>query len=538
MTEPPQPPNQPPTPSGYGHLPGPPQPQGYGYPQAGENPYAQPAPYPQQPPTVPQQQAGHGYPPPPPGAPGATPKKKTTLLIAASVAAVLVLGTVGYVAFFMGDEDPKKPVAQESTDAKPSASPSVDKGDGNGGNGHQTDLNSGRKQGEDKVLWLKTTKIDGPGAGVTSKGQWIVGDTVAKTIGKTVNGYAVADGKEKWTITLPAEICGMADRTTDDGKTLVMYRGGPSDTDDCNQLKMIDLKAGKEGWSKEVTKESDFDMFLDPSLAMTGDTVTVNRLTRATAFRISTGDKLFASPAEGCVPSAYAAGSGKLIGVATCYDADRTVEVQDADPVTGKKTWTHKLPKGWRVTRVYALDPIVLDLANETSKERSIVVLGPDGKKRTSLSGDGNFSTECSVSHDDSLQGCATAVVDAGTLYLPTEAGIGKANEIVAFDLTTGKAKWRVPAGEGRTLVPLKAANGQLIAYRKAETDRGGEVLSIPADGSTPTALLRHPSGPAAPIESTFYSPEVDYVDGRFFISASRLLAQDKDEKFLMVFGK
>ncbi|WP_374774354.1 PQQ-binding-like beta-propeller repeat protein [Streptomyces sp. NBC_01310] len=537
MTEPPQPPNQPPTPSGYGHLPGPPQ-QGYGYPQAGENPYAQPAAYPQQPPTVPQQLAGHGYPPPPPGAPGATPKKKTTLLIAASVAAVLVLGTVGYVAFFTGDEDPKKPVAQESTDAKPSASPSVDKGDGNGGGGHQTDLNSGRKQGEDKVLWLKTTKIDGPGAGVTSKGQWIVGDTVVKTIGKTVNGYAVADGKEKWTITLPAEICGMADRTTDDGKTLVMYRGGPSDTDDCNQLKMIDLKAGKEGWSKEVTKESDFDMFLDPSLAMTGDTVTVNRLTRATAFRISTGDKLFASPAEGCVPSAYAAGSGKLIGVATCFDADRTVEVQDADPVTGKKTWTYKLPKGWRVNRVYALDPIVLDLANETSKERSIVVLGPDGKKRTTLSGDGNFSTDCSVSHDDSLQGCATAVVDAGTLYLPTKADIGKANEIVAFDLTTGKAKWRVPAGEGRTLVPLKAANGQLIAYRQAETDRGGEVLSIPADGSTPTALLRHPSGPAAPIESTFYSPEVDYVDGRFFISTSRLLAQDKDEKFLMVFGK
>ncbi|MEJ8644012.1 PQQ-binding-like beta-propeller repeat protein [Streptomyces sp. MS1.HAVA.3] len=474
----------------------------------------------------------------PPGAPGATPKNKTTLLIAASVAAVLVLGTVGYVAFFTGDEDPEKPVAQESTDAKPSGSPSVDKGDGNGGGGHQTDLNSGRKQGEDKVLWLKTTKIDGPGAGVATKGQWIVGDTVVKTIDKTVNGYAVTDGKEKWKITLPAEICGMADRTTDDGKTVVMYRSGPSDTDDCNQLKMIDLKAGKEGWSKEVTKESDFDMFLDPSLAMTGDTVTVNRLTRATAFKISTGDKLFASPAEGCVPSAYAAGSGKLIGVATCYDADRTVEVQDADPVTGKKTWTHKLPKGWKVTRVYALDPIVLDLANETTKERSIVVLGPDGKKRTSLSGDGNFSTECSVSHDDSLQGCATAVVDADTLYLPTEAGIGKANEIVAFDLTTGKAKWRVPAGEGRTIVPLKAANGQLIAYRKAETDRGGEVLSIPADGGTPTALLRHPSGPAAPIESTFYSPEVDYVDGRFFISTSRLLAQDKDEKFLMVFGK
>ncbi|KOU15479.1 MULTISPECIES: PQQ-binding-like beta-propeller repeat protein [unclassified Streptomyces] len=542
MTEPPQPPNQPPTPSGYGHLPGPPQ-QGYGYPQQGENPYAQqPAhgqqPYPQQPPTVPAYPA-HGLQPPAPGASGMPPKKKLTLLVAAAVASLLVLGGVGYVAFGGDDGDPKEPVAQESGDAKPSGSPSVDKGDGSGpGGNQQTDLNAGRKQGEDKVLWLKTTKIDGPGAGVATKGQWVVGDTVAKTVGKTIKGYAVADGKEKWTITFPAEICGMTRRTTDDGKTVVMYADSPSATANCNQIRMVDLKTGKEGWSKEVAKESAFDMFIDPSLAMTGDVVTVNRLTRATAFRISTGEKIFGSPAEGCVPGAYAAGGGKLIGIATCNDPDMTVEVQDADPATGKKTWTYRLPKGWKVSRVYAVDPIVLHLTNTSTKENSIVVLGPDGKQRTTLSGEGNFSTECSASHDDTLQGCATAVVDAGTLYLPTKADIGKANEIVAFDLATGKAKWRVPAGEGRTLEPLKAANGQLIAYRRAEPNMGGEVLSVPADGSTPTALLRHPSGLSAPIESSFYSPQVDYADGRFFISTSRLLAQDKDEKLLMVFGK
>ncbi|MCI4081930.1 PQQ-binding-like beta-propeller repeat protein [Streptomyces sp. MMS21 TC-5] len=542
MTEPPQPPNQPPTPSGYGHLPGPPQ-QGYGYPQQGENPYAQqPAhgqqPYPQQPPTVPAYPA-HGLQPPAPGSSGMPPKKKLTLLVAAAVASLLVLGGVGYVAFGGDDGDPKEPVAQESGDAKPSGSPSVDKGDGSGpGGNQQTDLNAGRKQGEDKVLWLKTTKIDGPGAGVVTKGQWVVGDTVAKTVGKTIKGYAVADGKEKWTITFPAEICGMTRRTTDDGKTVVMYADSPSATANCNQIRMVDLKTGKEGWSKEVAKESAFDMFIDPSLAMTGDVVTVNRLTRATAFKISTGEKIFGSPAEGCVPGAYAAGGGKLIGIATCNDPDMTVEVQDADPATGKKTWTYRLPKGWKVSRVYAVDPIVLHLTNASTKENSIVVLGPDGKQRTTLSGEGNFSTECSASHDDTLQGCATAVVDAGTLYLPTKADIGKANEIVAFDLATGKAKWRVPAGEGRTLEPLKAANGQLIAYRRAEPNMGGEVLSVPADGSTPTALLRHPSGLSAPIESSFYSPQVDYADGRFFISTSRLLAQDKDEKLLMVFGK
>ncbi|MFF8260305.1 PQQ-binding-like beta-propeller repeat protein [Streptomyces virginiae] len=543
MTEPPQPPNQPPTPSGYGHLPGPPQ-QGYGYPQQAENPYAQqPAhgqqpPYPQQPATVPAYPA-HGLQPPAPGAPGMPPKKKLTLLVAASVASLLVLGGVGYVALGGDAEDPEQPVAQESGDAKPSGSPSVDVGDGSGpGGNQQTDLNAGRKQGEDKVLWLKTTKIDGPGAGVATKGQWVFGDTVAKTVGKAIKGYAVADGKEKWTIDFPAGICGMSNRTTDDGKTVVMFRDGTTETATCNQIQMIDLKAGKGGWKKEVTKENDFDLFIDPSLAMTGDTVTVNRLTRATAFRISTGDKLFATPNEGCKAGAYAGGNGKMIGVATCGDADMTVEVQDADPVTGKKTWAYRLPKGWKVARVYSLDPIVLHLTNATSKESSIVVLGPDGKQRTTLSGEGNFSTDCSMSHDDTLQGCATAVVDAGTLYLPTTVDLGKANEIVAFDLNTGKVKWRVPAGEGRTLIPVKAENGKVIAYRQAEPNLGGEVLSIPADGSTPTALLRHPSGLSAPIESSFYSPKVDYVDGRFFISTSRLLAQDKDEKLLMVFGK
>ncbi|MFD4247599.1 PQQ-binding-like beta-propeller repeat protein [Streptomyces sp. NPDC058525] len=546
MTEPPQPPNQPPTPSGYGHLPGPPQ-SGYGQPPQGANPYAQ------QPPTVPQQPAapGYGYPPPPPGvpampmgAPGTPPpaRKKTPVLIAAAVAGLLVVGTGTYFAFFNGDDkDPKPPVAQESAspDAKPSGSPSVDKGDGSGNGGAEADLNSGRKQGEDKVLWLKTAKIEGPGAGVETDGQWVVGDTVVKSIDKAVTAYNVADGKQKWTIAFPAGICAVTRQTSAEGKTVVMYRDGDSNSANCNQMRLIDLKAGKEGWSKEVPKEGAFDMFIDPSLAITGDTVTVSRLTRATAFKLSTGDKLFAGPAEGCVPGAYPAGSGKMLGIATCHDADSTVEVQGVDPVTGKSNWSYRLPKGWRVNRVFSLDPIVLDLGNRDSKERSIVVLGPDGKQTATVTGEGSFSTQCGMNHDDALQSCATAVVDAGTLYMPTTPeDLGTANEIVAFDLGTGKVKWRVPAGDKRIILPLKAANGQLIAYRRAEFGMGGEVLTIPAGGGTPTAVLRHPSGPASEVESTFFAPVVDYADGRFFISTIRLLAQGKDEKLLMVFGK
>lgn len=543
MTEPPQPPNQPPTPSGYGHLPGPPQ-SGYGYPAQGDNPYAQQSPYGQQPQTQP---VGYGFPPPPPGppgmhpgAPGTPPKKKAVVWIAASVAAALVVGTVAYMGFLRGDDkDPKQPVAQSSppVDEKPSASPSVDKGDGSGDGGQEGDLNSGRKQGEDKVLWLKTSKIDGPGAGVEADGQWVVGDTVAKSVWKSVTGYGAADGKEKWTLTFPAEICAVTDQMTADGKTVVMYRDGESDTANCNQMRMIDIKAGKEGWSKEVPKEGMFDLFAGPNLSLTGDTVSVNRVTRASAFKVSTGDKLFATPSEGCQAGSYIGGNGKMIGIATCQDADHTVEVQDADPATGKTTWSFRLPKDFKVTSVYSVDPLVLDIGNEAKKERSIVVLGPDGKQRATVTGEGSFATGCGLSFSRSLQ-CSSGLVDSNTLYLPTAPAAGAGNEIVAFDLGTGKVRWRTPAGDKRTLTPVKAEGGQLVAYREAEYDQAGEVVTVPAAGGTPTPVLRHPSGAAAPVESSFHSPRTDYVDGRFFISVSRLLAKGKDEKLLMVFGK
>ncbi|MFK0044950.1 PQQ-binding-like beta-propeller repeat protein [Streptomyces sp. NPDC090741] len=553
MTEPPQPPNQPPTPPGYGHLPGPPQP-GYGYPQQGENPYAQ------QPPTQPMQpmppmphQPGpqQGHFPPPPGMPTAgmhqaggapqPPEKKTAVVIAAAVAGVLVLGTGGYFAFFNGGaEDPKKPVAQSSapTDGKPSAE--ADKGDGSG-NGSQgaEDLNAGRKQGEGKVLWLKTAKIDGPGMGVDSTGQWIVGDTVVKSVWKNLTAYGVTDGKEKWTLAFPTPICSVTKQTTAESKTVVMFKDGDGDSATCNQMKQVDLKAGKEGWTKEVPKEGLFDIMTSPTLGITGDTVAVSRSGTASAFKVSTGDKLFGSAtAEGCKPDSYVADKGKMIAISTCYDDDLSSEVSDADPVTGKKTWTFKLPTKYKVGAVYSLDPLVLDIGNEEKKERAIVVLGPDGKQRATVSGEGRFATECTNGIFRSVEVCSTTAVDGNTLYMPTVAESGKANEIVAFDLGTGKAKWRTPAGDGRILTPLGAANGQLLAYRKAESDQGGEVVSIPAAGGTPTALLRNPSGAAAPIESSFYHPLIDYVDGRFFIGVTMLSAKGTDEKLLMVFGK
>ncbi|WP_314254338.1 outer membrane protein assembly factor BamB family protein [Streptomyces kutzneri] len=544
MTELPQPPNQPPTPSGYGHLPGPPQ-QGYGFPPQGENPYAQQPVYPPQPPTVQQQAAGPGGPGSGPGAgPGMAPKKKLTLLIAASVASVLVLGGVGYVAFSGDGKDPK-PVAQEPAAAKPSGSPSVDKGDGNGdgnakGSNIPTDLNEGRKPGEDKALWLTTVKMEGPGAGIPAKGLWVVGDAVVKTVDKSVIGYGVSDGKEKWKIDLRTEICGLTGQTTPDGRTVMVVKN--ADGSSCNQMKLIDLKAGKEGWTKEVVMEGPFKTASSTMVTLSGDTFALGWMGGQSAYRLSTGDKLFSDAGpEGCKPMEYVAGNNKMIAVALCMDADRTIEIQDADPNTGKKTWNYRLPKGYQVNAVYSVSPTVIDVGNRDTKERAILVLDEKGQKRNTLSGEGNFVVNCGgSSSSEGLQNCGNSAVDANTVYL---AGGDKStgSEIVAFDLGTGKVKWRTKAGDKKALIPLEAANGRLTAYRAGigVADEPGEIVSFPADGGEPKTLLKLPSGTSARIEASFLSSQsAAYVDGRFFLSATLLLGENKDEKLLMAFGK
>ncbi|MGO4463453.1 PQQ-binding-like beta-propeller repeat protein [Streptomyces sp. M-16] len=562
MTEPPQPPNQPPTPSGYGHLPGPPQ-QGYGQPPQGANPYAQqqtpqPPPPPQQspqPPTVPQ--GGYGFPPPgaPTGAPtvaysaasvpgGPARGRRTAVVIAAAVAGVLVVGTGAWFAFLKGDDsDPKKPVAQGSTsaDPKPSGSPSVDKGDGSGNGGSdQIDLNAGRKSGEDKALWLKTAKLTGPGAGIPTKGQWVVGDTVVKTVDKSLVAYAATDGKEKWKLDVRTEICGLTGQVTPDGKTVVIVKDGAGDSATCDQMKLIDLKAGKEVWTKQVQKEGLFDKEIDASLAFTADTLVVNRMAGTSAYRLSTGERLFSGTGpEGCQPASYAAGNGKLIGIAYCQDGDHTVEVQDADPLTGKKTWSYRLPKGYQVNAVYSVNPTVIDASNRDTKQRAVISLGNDGQKRSTMSAPGNFALNCGgSSSSEGLQFCGDRAVDGDTLYLSTASEDATNNEMVAFDLASGKAKWRTAAGDKKIYVPLKAANGQITVYRTGTLDEPGEIVSMAAGEGKPKVLMRLPSGPSAKIENSFLFAQRSYEGGRFFLSTTTLSGDGQDEKLLMVFGK
>ncbi|MFC9678372.1 PQQ-binding-like beta-propeller repeat protein [Streptomyces sp. NPDC056948] len=556
---PPQgPPQTPPPPQGPPQTPPPPQP-GYGYPQQ-PGPYGQPGPYNSGPYGQPQQpgpygQPGYGYPPQPqyPGAPGTPPgggssnpfKGKPALIIGAAVAALLVVG--GTVWAVTGGDDgkgKKKPVAQQSDDSKGGGSDPVNPGDGRGDGGEDPEnLNEGRQAGEAKVLWYKEAP-DAPGSGADAPGMWITDKSAVKAAYKQLFAYNVGDGKPAWdTITFPQKICATTPEKTAEDKIVVAYMSGSSDRAKCNQLQEIDLNTGEKGWKEEVAEGALFDSTLSVELSVTGNTLMVGRSQSGTAYDVTSGDKLFDKKRYGasCFPAAFAGGE-KLIAVSSCGAGGNNEhdEVQQLDPRTGKVEWTQKFDKGWRVARAYSVSPLVIYSTNEEKKSWNISTFTSGGKFRSQVGFDEDFAPECGWAIlERDLQGCEGVAVDDTTLYLPTEATTG-ANEIVAVNLADGKEKWRVKSPVDESMLPMKVEGGKLIAYVQPSYDSGGQVVSIPTGGSghKPAKLLQNPQG-AAEIEDGFFSKDIDWAGGRFYISTTRLSGNDDTkEKLMLAYGK
>ncbi|MGW6055286.1 outer membrane protein assembly factor BamB family protein [Streptomyces sp. NPDC055189] len=591
-----QPPQAPPTPPsgapqtppapqpGYGYPQTPPAPQpGYGYPQSG--PYKQPGPYDQ--PTQPGQAGPYGQPAQPgqpgpygqptqpgpyaaqpqygypqqqyPGGPGMPPgtppgggsknpfKGKPGLIVAAVAAAALVIGGVAW-AVVGGDDDPskKKPVAGKSDDPKGGSSAPVNPGDGSGdGDKEREDLNAGRQPGESKVLWYKEApKV--PGSGADAKGMWVHDDIAVKAAYKEITAYKVKTGDVAWpTIKFPQKICGTTPQISDDNEIVVAYKDGQKDDSKCNQIQVVDLDDGSKGWVKPVKEEGLFDMSLSTDLSITGDTLMVGRSQSGTALRLSDGKELFVADKKDpgtCFPSGFAGGKKMLVAY-SCGASSPTEhdELQQLDPKTGKAVWTKKFPKGWQIGRIYSESPTIVYLSNEDKKQWNITTLKPNSSAtRSEVGVDEKFRPECDGSAflGGSLQGCLGATTDDKNLYLPTDETSGP-NEVVAISLATGKEAWRTKSPADESMLPIKVDGGSLIGYVNPSYDSGGQVVSIPLSGShKPKTLLKNPSG-TSEIESGFYSKAIDYVDGRFYISTTRLSGSAKgQEKLMLAYGK
>lgn len=544
--QPGQPPQQPPGQPGYGHPQQPPtQPMGqpqYGYPQQGQPQYG----YPQQP-GQPYTQPGMGA-PGGPGTPGGGKKisTQTQIIIAAVVAVVLIVG--GGVFLVSGDGDKKE-------EAKKSDSKDGEKGEKSlGGGKEKPPANSKSKV----AFQLPKPKV----ADVTTMyGSWTTDKVYVKTGVNQIVGYEADTGKQLWTIPLPGQVCGASRHATEDNKTAVLFAASKPTAKDkyiqCTEVGAIDLEAGKLLWTKSVSGgNAGDDKAAFSEVTLSGTTVAVGGTDGGAAFDLGSGDNLWKPEvkADGCYDMGYGGGAG-LVAARKCGSYDNpSVLIQNLNPSDGAPISTFKMPPGVEYASVVSTKPLVVaadvgDTAGDGSGISDFFSVDEKtGKLRAKIAVDADkYAGRCAST---SVERCNHLAVGNDKIYVPTEehesAGdeYGQTNEIVSFDLATGKATTdRADAGDRYAMYPLRMDGSNIIAYKWPPYDKGGQMVSI--DGATfkETVLLENPSEKTIRDAQTSFAldgSEILYGNGRMYISESliseRNSASDRQEYLVVAF--
>ncbi|MFB6815970.1 PQQ-binding-like beta-propeller repeat protein [Streptomyces sp. NPDC056347] len=538
----------------------PPQPGPYNAPAAQPGPYnapPQPGPY-----NVPNQPGPYGAPPQtPPGGPAGGPtggggffRGRRGAVVGGVLAVALLAGGGVWLATGGDDKTPDAKKSASPTPVTPTNKPTGKETPGPSDLRAEADgINTLRAKGEAKVLWLQEGGVDLPRTGDSAYGPWFAGDIVAKAMFRTVSGYSVTDGKEKWSLPLSGKVCAAPSQPTTDGKIVIGVETGNGNKAECNGLQMVDLTTGKAGWHTTYRRRGLWDGLSNIAMATNGNTVTVGRTTRTDAYRISDGKVLFGELPGNCQPFGFASGP-EGIAAASCQtaaDDHKEQLVERIDPTTGKLLWKYKVKKGWEVANFYSLDPLVVSLEKKEEDKWAILVLNANGTYRSQLVGAAgeDYRVECDnffISSSGNLDNCSGAAADGRSVYLATKpdlsgkSGSTPTNKVVAFDLSSGKPKWRAAAPAGQTMMPLRMENGRLQLYVEPETKKGGAIAALSPTGGTPQLLIQHPDA-GSPTERSLFQPRVVHRDGRSLLMTTFVSGEeDGDEmraKTMEMFG-
>ncbi|MER7836136.1 PQQ-binding-like beta-propeller repeat protein [Streptomyces sp. NPDC096040] len=525
---PPQPPGQPAPQPGYGYPRQPPAPQpGYGYPHQPPQPgYGYPAQPPVTGPNPYAQQPGYGYPGGRPGGPTPTPgRNNATLLIivAAVVVIALIVGGGIWYAKSSGAHGKKDDTAGSSA----------------GGTGGQDGKGGG---GSEKVPADPTSRVlfqvPLPTANDTTvtAGSWLTDKVYVKTGVARIVGYDPDSGAKLWTVPLPGPVCYATGHVSADGRTAVVFQPKmppKGSTAGCTQVAAIDLNTGKKLWTQTV-KSGDVAVNFN-NVTVAQQTVAVGGTSGGAAFDLASGKVRWQpKPTDTCYDAGYGGGA-KLVAVRRCGSGDTAqLHIQTIDPVSGKVISEYEMTSGIDYASVVSTDPLVVaadvnDSAGDGSGFSDVFSIdNRTGRLRTRISTPGSaYAARCDGIYQ--LENCKGVVVGNDRLYLPTEEHDGsgdhtRTNEIVAFDLATGKQTGqRADAGDNYTITPLRMDGPNVIAYKTPPYDRGGQVVSIDGGSFKETRLLENPVTAAVKAVETSMSPqyaEVLYSQGHLYLSA------------------
>ncbi|GAA3499224.1 PQQ-binding-like beta-propeller repeat protein [Streptomyces prasinosporus] len=602
--QPAQPPQQPPAPGGpdLGKAPGP----GYGYPQAPQSPPAAPAAPPTPPPAAPQgpgygypQQppAGYGYPQQPPagyGYPGQQPgpygqpqqpgpygqpgygqpgygypqatmpmqpqvgqpgggrkfNAQLIIIVAAVVAIALIVG--GGVWYASSGKDDGRNTSADSGGGTGGKDAKNGGGEGGASGGEEK---APADPGSEVLFQVPAPKVPKGSTTVVTSGSWVTDTVYAKSGIAEIVGYDRDKGTEQWTIDLPGPVCEASDHVTEDNRTAIVHKPAmPTKTDpqSCTQVTAIDLESGKQLWSR--TAKSGTMPISFGNVTLSGSTVAAGSTSGGAAWEIGSGEQLWApKTSDTCYDAGYGGGE-KLVAVRKCGSYDqRQLHIQTIDPKSGKVITEYKMDEGIEYAGIVSTDPLVVasdvgDSAGDGSGISDFFSIdNKTGKLRTRISAPGEeFAARCDTI--TKIEQCSGLAVGDDRLYIATEEGesageYGRTNEIVAFDLATGKETGqRADAGDGYVLTPLRMDGGNVLAYKRPPYDKGGQIVSIDGGSFKQTTLMENPATESVREVETRMLPEyaeILFSQGRLYMSgvyASDFSSSDK-EYLVIAFG-
>lgn len=562
----PPPPSQPPS-GGFG-APQDPPPGGFGAPPPPPGPPAKPAgppPPPAQPPTVPAgppaapptgppsygyPQEAYGYPQQPqhqqpvtapmyaaqsPAAPagGGNDVRTQLMIVGAALLAIVVIVGGGF--WYVSGEDEgsgNQPVA----DGSASPGSGGDKAPGGGG--------TEKVPAKTKSKTLVNVPMPASQEIVQIPGSWLTDTTYAKSdMGKIV-GYNTADGAKKWEIPLGANVCA-ASRWVSDDKTAILFDEALPTAEkkyqSCNQVGVIDLNSGKLLWKASTKAQGGGDKPITyAEVTVSGQTVAAGGLYGGAAWNLTDGKPLWTPKidADDCKDLGYAGGPALAVIRRCGQSPNYVLSAQSLDPVTGAQKSSYKLPTGLDFAQIVSTKPLIASAdINNTAKNATgvsdLFVLDDAGQLKARISfTSGNYDPECGGTE---VEDCVHMVVGNGKLYLPTQehkgtSEYGRTNEIVSFDLETGKQTAdRGDAGERYTVMPLRMDGSNLIAYKVPPYDGGGQIVSYDGKTMKETLLMQNPATKESQRAETQYVPdsaEYRYGKGKLFIARNAVMSR------------
>ncbi|MEU5091865.1 PQQ-binding-like beta-propeller repeat protein [Streptomyces sp. NPDC021356] len=497
---------------GYGY-PGQPAQPGYGYPGGPGHPAA---------PTQPQPQAGV----PGGGGAGRRDNKQLLIIVAAVAAIALIIGGGVWYASSSGGDGKKDSASSDGGDKSGGGDKSAGGGTATGGK-EKVPSNPAAKV----LFQLPVPAVDDTTA---TTGSWLTGKVYAKTGNAEIVGYDPVKGTERWSLKLPGPVCQATRHVTGNDRTAILYepamptKAKPSHG--CSQVAVIDLAAGKKLWTRQV-KSGDAPVNLNNVTIGGGSTVAVGSTSGGAAFALADGKQLWApKPGDTCYDAGYGGGR-KLVAVRKCGTyGQRQLHIQTIDPKSGKVVSDYKLAKGIEYAGIVSTDPLVVAPPPGGAPRNSGIVARdtptrprgcPHNAPRAPYGGRCDAITR--------IEYCAGIVAGNDRLYLGTEqhdggGEHGQTNEIVAFDLATGRQTGqRADAGDGYQIYPLRTDGGALLAYKRPPYDKGGQVVSIDGNSFKETVLLETPATRDVRAAQTGMSPdyaEILFRQGRLYMAS------------------